>query len=94
MWCSAFTPSAAYELATTDTHTLANYRYIYMKGNRKKFACNKGRGEGEGGGGRGDRPNMYVKEMKFDDSLILCLFVYLFFCFKGYRFSFKYERVL
>ena len=37
---------------------------------------------------------MYVKEMKFDDSLILCLFVYLFFCFKGYRFSFKYERVL
>lgn len=46
MWCSAFTPSAAYELATTDTHTLANYRYIYTKGNRKKFACNKGRGGG------------------------------------------------
>ena len=75
MWCSAFTPSAAYELATTDTHTLANYRYIYTKGNRKKFACNKGRG------GRGYRPNRYIKEMKFDDSLILCLFVYLFFCF-------------
>ena len=47
-----------------------------------------------GGRGEGDRPNKYVKEMKFDDSLILCLFVYLFFCFKGYRFSFKYERVL
>lgn len=38
MWCSAFTPSAAYELATTDTHTLANYRVIGSLSNMKEFS--------------------------------------------------------
>jgi len=48
MWCSVFTPSAAYTLAKTDTHALANYRVIGPLSNMKEFSeafkCPAGQG--------------------------------------------------
>lgn len=38
MWCSSYTPAAAYTLAKTDSHTLANYRVIGTLSNIKEFS--------------------------------------------------------
>ncbi|KAJ7393921.1 hypothetical protein OS493_003590 [Desmophyllum pertusum] len=48
MWCSVFTPSAAFTLAKTDTHALAKYRVIGSLSNLKEFSeafkCPAGQG--------------------------------------------------
>ncbi|XP_074613416.1 endothelin-converting enzyme homolog isoform X1 [Acropora palmata] len=38
MWCSSYTPAAAYMLAKTDSHTLAKYRVIGTLSNIKEFS--------------------------------------------------------
>lgn len=48
MWCSSFTPSAAYSLTKTDSHALAMYRVIGTLSNMKEFSetfkCPAGKG--------------------------------------------------